>query len=65
MSQDVNGTRVTDAWLRLIQFCATRLPYGEVKVKIQDGSPTDLLEAKASIRFDKPYPVPEGQEILR
>ena len=50
--------RVTDAWVRLIRYCSTDLPHGEIKIKIVNSEPTKLLDAKPDVRFDKPDTLP-------
>ena len=47
------SVRVTDAWLRMIYYCQTELPHGELAVKIVGGEPTVVVSAKPLIRFDK------------
>ena len=49
---------VTEAWIRFIRYCQTELPHGEVKVKIVNGDPTQLLGFSRSVRFDKPETIP-------
>lgn len=55
----MNDNKVPEAWGRLIAYCGTRLPYGEITLKIVNGIPTELLFAKAAVRFDKPWASPE------
>lgn len=50
--------KVTEAWLRLIQFTRDAVPHGEITVKIVGGEPTELLASKRRIRFDKPELTP-------
>ncbi len=45
--------RVSMSWLNLITFCQGSLPYGDISVKIVNGQPTELLDKKEKIRFDR------------
>jgi len=58
-SYQVNGVLVTEAWLKVITYCQKKVPYGDISLRIQDGKPTELLAAKAAVRFDKPWGSPE------
>ena len=53
---------LSSSWLRLIEYCKTELPYGELKVRIVHGEPTVLLEARRAVRFDKVETVPKRNE---
>ena len=52
--------RVSQAWVRVIRFCQTEIPHGQLCIKIANGQPTDLVEehTKRRIRFDKEETVP-------
>ena len=50
--------RVSESWIRLIRFCQVELPHGDLKVRIVNGQPTELLEAKRKVRFDKEETIP-------
>lgn len=45
--------RVNESWVRLVRFCQTQLTHGTIKIRIVHAQPTELIEAKRSIRFDK------------
>lgn len=45
--------KVSDSWLRFILFCQSEFTEGVISVKIAAGQPTELVEAKRKIRFDK------------
>lgn len=47
--------RVSKSWVRLIRFCQTNVPHGQVCFKTVNGEPTDLVDelTKRRIRFDK------------
>jgi hypothetical protein len=45
--------RVSESWVNLVFWCQNEMPNGEIKVKIVNGQPTELLEKKERVRFDK------------
>lgn len=45
--------QVSKNWLRLIRYCQVELPHGEIKIRIVNGQPTDLIEEKRKRRFDR------------
>ena len=51
--------RVSPAWIRLIRYCQTEFPHGDLKIRIVNAQPTDLLEERRRIRFDKETTIPE------
>ena len=51
---DLKSMKVSDAWKRLIRYCETQLPFGELTIKIVNGEPTSLVDFKPNIRFDLP-----------
>lgn len=63
-SEEIESTgleiRVSQAWVRVIRFCQTEIPHGQLCIKIANGQPTDLVEeyTKRRIRFDKEETVP-------
>ena len=67
MSNNVKNTappeaievRVSQSWVRLVRFCQTELPHGDLKIRIVNAQPTELLEAKRKVRFDKEETIPE------
>ena len=56
--------RVSQAWIRMIRWCQVNLPNGELKIRIVNAQPTDLLEHKRRIRFDKEETIPEIFESI-
>ena len=56
--QNPNDIQVTEAWSNFIQYCRTKMPYGDIKVRIVNGEPTERLEEKSRVRFDRPYTIP-------
>ena len=55
--------RVHESWINLVQYCRDQLPYGDIKLRIVNGQPTELLEQKAKIRFDKQPSIPNNLEL--
>ena len=50
--------RITPAWIRFIRFCQVSFPHGDVTIRVVNAQPTDLLEKKPKIRFDKETTIP-------
>lgn len=50
---------ISKNWARVIHYCKTRLPHGEITFQVVNGEPTDLISSKEKIRFDKPDFFPE------
>ena len=50
--------RVSESWVRLVRYCQVNFPNGELKIRIVNAQPTELLEQKAKIRFDKEEIIP-------
>lgn len=50
--------RISESWVNLIHWCQTSFPHGDIKIKIVNGLPTELLEQHAKIRFDKQNTMP-------
>lgn len=50
--------RISQSWVRLVRFCQVEFPHGDLKVRIVNGQPTELVEAKRKIRFDKEQSIP-------
>ena len=50
--------RVHESWINLVHWCQEQMPYGDIKIRIVNGQPTELLEQKARVRFDKQVTVP-------
>ena len=49
--------RVHESWINLVRYCQTQIPYGDIKIRIVDGRPTELLEERQKVRFDRNPPV--------
>ena len=45
--------RVPVSWIRLVRYCQTEFPNGDLKIRIVNSQPTELLEEKKKVRFDK------------
>ena len=58
LSSTQTEVKVTPAWIRLVRYCHSTMPHGDLKVKIVNGEPTKLLETKPDYRFDKPGMLP-------
>ena len=52
--------RVHESWIRLIRFCQTSLPNGQICFKINNSQPGKLVweYTKRDIRFDKEQDIP-------
>jgi hypothetical protein len=64
MSGKKQDTTLMDAvisknWARVIHYCKTKLPHGEITFQVVNGEPVDLISSKEKIRFDKPDFFPE------
>jgi len=59
MIPKTEDVKTTPAWKELIKFCADSFPHGELKIKIVNSQPMELLEMKRRIRFDKQATVPK------
>ena len=53
LSFDNQEPKFSDSWMRLMLFCQSEFTEGELRIKIAAGQPTELVEAKRRIRFDK------------
>lgn len=49
---------VSKSWIRLIRFCQTSFPFGDLTIRIVNAQPTELVEKKPKIRFDKEASIP-------
>ena len=38
--------RVNESWIRLVRYCQTQLPFGEIRIKIVNAEPTKLIDSK-------------------
>jgi hypothetical protein len=45
--------RVNESWVRLVRWCQVSFPHGDLKIRIVNAQPTELLEERRRIRFDK------------
>ena len=50
--------KISLAWVNLVHYCQTRIPFGDIRVRIVNANPTELLEEKPKIRFDKEPTIP-------
>ena len=52
------GYKLTDNWRRFILFVYRSCPNGIVSIKVVEGQPYKLIDAKRDIRFDKDGDIP-------
>lgn len=50
--------KISTAWANLMLYARTEIRHGQIKIKIVNGQPTELLEEKKNVRFDKPDTLP-------
>ncbi len=50
--------RISQSWINLISYCQEKFPYGDLTVRIVNAQPTDLLESRPRVRFDKVSTIP-------
>ena len=55
--------RVHESWINLVSWCQNQMPFGDIKIRIVNGQPTELLEQRAKIRFDKNVSIPPGKDF--
>ena len=48
--------RISQSWVNLIKYCQESLPYGSMKIEVNNGQPGKKVKEKPSIRFDKSPP---------
>jgi len=49
---------ISVSWRKLITFCQTGFPNGEIRLRIINCEPKILLSAKPEVRFDKADKIP-------
>ena len=50
--------RISESWINLIAYCQEKFPYGDITIRIASAQPTELLDEKPKVRFDKRYTIP-------
>ena len=50
--------RVTESWIRLIRYCQVQFPFGDLTIRIANSQPTELLDKKPKVRFDREPTIP-------
>ena len=55
--------RISESWVRLVRWCQTSFRDGELRIKVINAQPTDLLDMKRKIRFDIEETVPIDSNI--
>lgn len=51
---------ISPSWTRFIRFCREKIWYGDVCIRIVKANPTNLIDAKREVRFDRPISIPEN-----
>ena len=51
--------RVPESWIRLVRYCQTEFPNGDLKIRVVNSQPTEMLESKPRVRFDKEMVIPK------
>ena len=56
--------RISQSWVRFIQWCKVNVPHGQICIRTVNGEPTDLVPeyTKRKIRFDKEESIPSSIE---
>ena len=54
--------RVHESWINLVRWCQEQMPFGDIKVRIVNGQPTELLEKIPRVRFDKQTTIPKESQ---
>ena len=52
--------RVHEYWINLIQWCQNYFVKGSIEFRLINAQPTDLLDVKQDMRFDRPDTIPPG-----
>ena len=50
--------RIPESWINVVRYCQEQIPFGDIKIRIVNGAPTELLESKPKIRFDQELSIP-------
>ena len=50
--------RIHESWINLVRYCQDKFPYGDLTIRIVNAQPTDLLDQKPKVRFDKTPTIP-------
>ena len=50
--------RIPESWINVVRYCQEQIPFGDIKIRIVNGAPTELLESKPKIRFDQELTLP-------
>jgi len=50
--------RISESWINFIAYCQEKFPHGDITIRIVNAQPTDLLDQKPRVRFDKPSTIP-------
>ena len=52
--------RIPESWINVVRYCQEQLPFGDIKIRIVNGAPTELLESRARVRFDRSTITPDN-----
>ena len=52
--------RIPESWINVIRYCQEQLPFGDIRIRIVNGAPTELLESCPRVRFDRPTTIPNS-----
>ena len=55
--------KVHEYWVNLIQWCQNYFVKGEIEFKLVNAQPTELINAKQDVRFDRPDTIPTGTPL--
>ena len=53
--------RIHESWINLVRYCQEQIPFGDIKIRIVNGQPTELLESRPRVRFDKAPSIPMSE----
>ena len=53
--------RIHESWINLVRYCQEQIPFGDIKIRIVNGQPTELLESRPRVRFDKLPSIPTSE----
>ena len=55
--------RIPESWINVIRYCQEQLPFGDIRIRIVNGAPTELLESHPRVRFDRSATIPNSPII--
>ena len=60
--EEIGRLKISTAWANFILYCQKVVPYGDIKIRIVNGEPRDLLSTDRKIKFDQPQTLPSWPE---